>query len=221
MSPMSNVAISTIATTTTAKVTTGTTSTSTTAKVTTGTTSTTTTSTTTTAKATTGTTSTSSSTSSSTSTTGSIPGIHYINPGDNFTAIIAALLPGETAIFRAGTYYLTSKFSTTLNGDYGNPITIKGDDGAIVKLVRNNTLQNIWDLSGTFLNIQNLEFQGGSRGLRFGETQDCSYITVQNCKIHNTDSHAVTFNQDTRTYTQITFLNNQIYDLGTFHYLHR
>ena len=96
---------------------------------------------------------------------------------------------------------------------YSNTLT--GEAGKTVTLTRSNALQNLWDISGTYLVIKNLEFVGGSRGLRFGETQDCSDILVENIRIKHPESHAITMNQDGRSYARMTVRNVQVFDTGT------
>ena len=76
----------------------------------------------------------------------------------------------------------------------------------------------MWDLNGNYLIIKNLEFQGGSKGLRFGETQDCSNLIIDNLKIHDTATSAFTMNQEGRTYSNIVIRNTVVYNTGNVYF---
>jgi len=138
---------------------------------------------------------------------------YTVTPAQNWIATLQGLKAGDTLTFTAGTYTVTSKLSVSLAGTAAAPIVISGEDGAVIQ--RGNANQNIIDFgSGSYFTIQNLEFIGGSKGLRFGETGNVTNALLLGNKVHGTATTAITFNDVGKTYSNITLRSNEIYDTG-------
>ena len=88
-----------------------------------------------------------------------------------------------------------------------------GVAGTIVK--RNDASNNIWDFNGSNFIVKNIEFVGGSRGLRLGEQGNCANVLLQDLKVHETESTAVSFNDNGRDYNNITIRRVEVYNTGS------
>jgi uncharacterized protein (TIGR03382 family) len=132
---------------------------------------------------------------------------YTLDPTMNFAQVLTSLQPGDEAVFTAGTYVLTGRLGLTLAGTAAQPITLRGQPGAIVR--RNDATQNLIDFQvATFVTISGLEFVGGSRGLRFLSGND---VTVRDCSVHDTDSSAITTNDVGQTYARFHFVHNELH----------
>ncbi len=132
---------------------------------------------------------------------------YTLTPSMNWQQTLSSLGAGDEAVFTAGTYVLTGRLGLTLAGTATQPIIVRGEAGAVVR--RNDANQNLIDFDrATFVTISNLEFAGGSRGLRFAAGND---VTVRDCEIHDTDSSAITTNDSGQTYARFHFLHNQVH----------
>src|ERR1041385_8471170 len=52
-----------------------------------------------------------------------------IGPGDDLSAAIAALMPGDVLVLQGGTYSLTSKLTIGVSGTEAAPIVIRAKEG--------------------------------------------------------------------------------------------
>jgi uncharacterized protein (TIGR03382 family) len=133
--------------------------------------------------------------------------VFTLTPSMNWQQTLSSLKAGDEAVFSPGTYVLTGRLALTLPGTATQPITLRGQPGAIVR--RNDANQNLIDFErATFVTLSGLEFAGGSRGLRFMAGND---VTVRDCEVHDTDSSAITTNDSGQTYARFHFLHNQVH----------
>jgi hypothetical protein len=143
---------------------------------------------------------------------------HAYNSGQtalqNGTALrtaLNALTPGDEIVIAAGTYEFSSNFSLNLQGTAAAPIWITGQAGAIIYM--NTTGQNILNVGSSsqtrYVCFRNLEFTGGSHGIRF---YDCTQVWLNNCHIHGTGDAGISTNTVDTSYMHIT--RNEIHNTG-------
>lgn len=139
---------------------------------------------------------------------------YSVTPTNNWQTTLQGLKAGDTLTFTAGTYTATGKLAVTFAGTAAAPIIVQGLAGAVI--TRPNANQNLMDIqAGSYFTIQNLEFIGGSKGLRFGETGAITNAIIQGNSVHGTATTAITFNDVGKTYDKISILKNEIYDTGS------
>jgi hypothetical protein len=135
-----------------------------------------------------------------------------IGPADDFRTAMQSLHAGDTLILDTGTYNLTSYFELDLFGTASQPIIIESAAGQHPVVSYVGTSQNIININNsTFLTLDDIEFTGGSRGLRFDGGSD---ITVQNCIVHGTGANAIAANDTGQNYARFSFIHNEIYNTG-------
>lgn len=132
----------------------------------------------------------------------------------NWAALAAAmnaLTPGQKLVIGAGTYTKTNYFNLSCSGNSGAPIWIEAAAGATVVINHSGTSQNILNVgSGSpvrYLAIRNIEFTGGSHGIRF---YDCQNIWFDRNKVHGTGDAGISTNTNNTSFMYIT--RNEIYD---------
>ncbi|MBL8924464.1 MAG: right-handed parallel beta-helix repeat-containing protein [Myxococcaceae bacterium] len=144
-----------------------------------------------------------------------------IGPTANLSQELAALTPGDELVLRGGTYTLgTSQLAINRSGTAALPIVIRGKTGERAHITRPNQNQNIADISGRYLVFRDLEFSGGSAGLRF--LSNASFITIEGCNVHDTGDVAIRANDSGGTYDGFRILRNEVHhtnDTGEAMYL--
>ncbi|KAA0208780.1 hypothetical protein EDM80_15305 [bacterium] len=132
----------------------------------------------------------------------------------NWAALAAAmnaLTPGQKLVIGAGTYTKTNFYNLTCSGNATAPIWIEAAAGATVVINHSGTSQNILNVgSGSpvrYLAIRNIEFTGGSHGIRF---YDCQNIWFDRNKVHGTGDAGISTNTNNTSFMHIT--RNEIYD---------
>eukprot|EP01114_Cavostelium_apophysatum_P011276 TRINITY_DN2548_c0_g1_i2.p1 TRINITY_DN2548_c0_g1~~TRINITY_DN2548_c0_g1_i2.p1 ORF type:complete len:629 (+),score=131.01 TRINITY_DN2548_c0_g1_i2:51-1937(+) len=126
------------------------------------------------------------------------------------------LKPGDILQFAAGTYTVTSKLSVSWIGNITHPIIIEGEAGAQTTIYRPDANQNTIDIgTGSYFILQNLRFQGGSKGVRMGESGNIENAIFQNLEIFDTTTTAMSANDVGRTHTNVTIRHNEIHDTGS------
>jgi len=140
--------------------------------------------------------------------------VYVVSPSNSsiFT-IIQNLHPGDQLILTAGTFIFDQKVSFWLNGTAEAPIIIQGESGQHVVVVQEAN-QNIMDFQGTNFILKNIEFTGGSKGLRLGETGNVSNALFENLTIHDTQETAFSMNQNGLDYNNITIRYLEVYNTG-------
>ncbi len=142
-----------------------------------------------------------------------------IGPGADVEAEIALLNPGDELVLRGGMYTLPAgRFGINKNGTQALPIVIRSKAGETAHIHRPDAAENLVDITGTYLVFRNLEFSGGSAGLRF---ETASFITIEGCNIHDTGDVAIRAN-DTGLYDGFKILRNNVHhtnDTGEAMYL--
>ncbi|MBK7862838.1 MAG: right-handed parallel beta-helix repeat-containing protein [Archangiaceae bacterium] len=134
-----------------------------------------------------------------------------LTTADNDSAIAAklnGLMPGDEAIFHAGTYELSARLGLTLVGTQALPIRVHTDGGKVV-LHRAGVNQNIVDITNAeFVTLDGIEFSGGSLGVRFLAGHD---VVFSHCIIHGTQGTALTVNTPGQTYANFRISQNEMY----------
>lgn len=134
-----------------------------------------------------------------------------LGPGDDVETAINAQKPGDELVLRGGTYTLTDAWHLTVKGTEAMPIVVRAKDGEKPHLHRPANDQNIIDFDDVaYIELHDIEFSGGSAGLRFLKA---SYVTVQDCEVHDTADVAINANSG-GDYSHLRFLHNHIHDTG-------
>lgn len=108
-----------------------------------------------------------------------------IRPTDsNWLTTLRGLTAGQTLIVHEGTYTLTSKFATIWAGTAAAPITVLAAAGEGRPIFKQTTGQNIWNLGGSYFTVKGLEFTGGGRGIRLGESSSTFEIFSESRSIN-------------------------------------
>lgn len=96
-----------------------------------------------------------------------------IRPTDtnpSWQSVLTSLQAGDVVTVHEGTYTLTGRFAATWTGTETNPIVVQAASGEGRPKFVQTTGENIWNLNGAYFTVKGLEFTGGSRGLRLGES---------------------------------------------------
>jgi hypothetical protein len=134
-----------------------------------------------------------------------------VGPGDDVEAALNALQPGDELGLRGGTYTLTDAWHLTMVGTAQAPIRVRAYEADRPHLHRPATDQNIIDFDrAAYVEIDDLEFSGGSAGLRF---IDANFVTIRDCEIHDTADVALSANSGT-DYQGLQILHNHIHNTG-------
>ncbi|MBL8953273.1 MAG: right-handed parallel beta-helix repeat-containing protein [Myxococcaceae bacterium] len=143
-----------------------------------------------------------------------------IGPGMDVEAEVALLNPGDELVLRGGLYTLPAgRFGINKTATQAMPIVIRSKDGETAHIRRPNQAENLVDITGRYLVFRNLEFSGGSAGLRF---ENASFITIEGCNIHDTGDVAIRANDNGVTYDGFRILRNNVHhtnDTGEAMYL--
>lgn len=133
------------------------------------------------------------------------------SPGDDVETIINGLGPGDELELAGGVYEIANsdRFLITLRGSEAQPIAIRSRGGERAHFRRNGAAQNLWDLDVEHVLLQDLEFSGGSAGLRFLHAR---HVTIEGCEIHDTADVALRMNDGEQTYEENLILRNDIHD---------
>ncbi len=133
-----------------------------------------------------------------------------IGPGANVAMEVAALNPGDELVLRGGMYTLpTSRWLIDRNGTAQLPIVIRSKTGERAHLHRPDANQNLADISSRHLVFRELEFSGGSAGLRF--LGGASFITIEGCNLHETEDVAIRANDTGGSYEGFRILRNEVH----------
>ncbi len=146
--------------------------------------------------------------------------VYYYSPtnatNDAFYTRMNSLAAGDVMVFLAGTYTLGGRLGPSFAGTDAAKITIKGEDGKRVIFNRPNANQNIVDFTGSNFVIQNIEFTGGSKGIRLGTSgATVNNVLLYNLTIHDTAETAITCNDDSSVCNNLVVRNVEIYNTGT------
>lgn len=133
---------------------------------------------------------------------------YEIGPSANLGAEIAKLKAGDELILQGGTYTLTSKLTIGVSGSAGAPIVIRSKDGETAHITRDAS-QNVINVEkAQYVILRGLEVSAGSHGIRL---LDSSFITVEDCHIHDTGDVALSANVPASKYQGLTIRHNHIH----------
>src|SRR6185503_17586651 len=83
-------------------------------------------------------------------------------------------------------------------------------DGEVPVITRPDANQNTINvMNASYLVLKGLEVTGGSHGIRLDNS---SFITIEECHIHDTDDVALSANIPTSKYEGLKILRNHIHD---------
>ena len=136
-----------------------------------------------------------------------------IFPGDSFENAVENLNPGDVLIVHEGTYIDTGRVSVSVKGTVDTPVIIKGADHENPPLItRSGAVQNTINVEGaSYLTIKGLEITGnGGDGINLNSNP--SYITIEDCVIHEVDV-GVNFRSSMQ---HITVRRTHIYHTGIY-----
>ncbi|MCB9605850.1 MAG: right-handed parallel beta-helix repeat-containing protein [Polyangiaceae bacterium] len=134
-----------------------------------------------------------------------------IGPSDDLDAAIKALAPGDELVLQGGTYTLNFRLGITLNGTAAMPIVIRAKDGE-TPIITRDAAQNVVNIeNSSYVTLQGLEISGGSHGIRI---DDSDFITIEDCRVHDTGDVAISANLPGSTYEGLRFIHNHIHDTG-------
>lgn len=131
-----------------------------------------------------------------------------VQPGDDFEAIVANAQPGDEIIFAAGDYVTTGYWGVNLQGTAAAPIVVRAAAGETVTLVGNPS-QNTIDISGSYYTFAGFRVQGGSHGVRVGNS---SHASFEDLEIFATGDVGLSCNRPGETYEDITIRRVHVHD---------
>jgi MYXO-CTERM domain-containing protein len=135
--------------------------------------------------------------------------VYEITPADDLEASIAALVPGDELVLGGGTYTLNGFFEIGVSGADGQPIVIRNKEGE-TPVITQQAAQNIVNVAGAYITLRGLEFTAGDRGIRIQN----SYVTVEDCHVHDTGANAISANDGGVDYAGIVLRRNHIHHTG-------
>lgn len=136
--------------------------------------------------------------------------VYEIGPADDLVGAIAALVPGDELVLAGGSYVLSGYFEIAVAGTAGQPIVIRAKDGE-TPVIEQQAVQNIVNILGSYVTLRGLELKGGDRGIRI---QGASYVTIEDCHVHDTAANAIAANDVGVDYAGIILRHNHIHDTG-------
>ncbi len=131
-------------------------------------------------------------------------------PTDDLKAVLDGAQPGDEVIIHAGTYGPFGFTDFQWNGTEADPIIIRANDGDAV-VIMGDASQNTWNISGSYYEVRDLEFVGGSHGIRLASS---AHATFENLTIHGVDDVGISCNRPGETYEDVTIRRVEIYDTG-------
>lgn len=134
-----------------------------------------------------------------------------IGPADDLQQAVDALTPSDELVLHGGTYTLTSRFSIAVSGTAQAPIVIRAKDGETPILTRDAS-QNTVNVDGAaYVVFRGIEIDGGSHGIRM---DGASYITIEDCHVHDTADVAISANVPGSDYQGLVIRHNHLHDTG-------
>ncbi|MEM1034267.1 MAG: right-handed parallel beta-helix repeat-containing protein [Myxococcota bacterium] len=132
-----------------------------------------------------------------------------IGPADDLYAALSALSPGDELILQGGDYVLGPKLIISLVGTEMAPIVIRSKDGEVAHLTRNDASQNTINIEdAAHVALYGIEVSKGSHGIRI---RNSSFITIEDCEVHDTNDVAISANFSGSVYEGLRFVGNHIH----------
>ncbi len=132
-----------------------------------------------------------------------------IGPADDLIAAVNNLKAGDELVLQGGTYNLSPKFTIGVSGTAQAPIMIRAKDGEVPVITRPDANQNTINIeNNAYLILKGIEVKGGSHGIRLN---NASFITIENCHIHDTDDVGLSANVPNSKYEGLRLLRNHIH----------
>jgi hypothetical protein len=131
-----------------------------------------------------------------------------VNPGDDFETIVQNAQPGDEIVFHAGEYTTTGYWGVNLQGTVDMPIVVHAAPGETVTIFGDPS-QNTIDISGTYYTFAGFRIQGGSHGVRVGNS---SHAVFEDLEISQTADVGLSCNRPGETYEDITIRRVHVHD---------
>jgi len=133
---------------------------------------------------------------------------YEVGPSANLGQEIAKLKAGDELVLQGGTYTLTSKLTIGVSGTAALPIVIRSKDGETAHITRDAS-QNVINVENAqYVVLRRLEVSKGSHGIRMLAS---SFITVEDCHIHDTADVALSANVGGSKYQGLIIRRNHIH----------
>lgn len=133
---------------------------------------------------------------------------YEVGPSANLGQEIAKLKAGDELVLQGGTYTLTSKLTIGVSGTAASPIVIRSKDGETAHITRDAS-QNVINVENAqYVVLRRLEVSKGSHGIRMLAS---SFITVEDCHIHDTADVALSANVGGSKYQGLIIRRNHIH----------
>lgn len=133
---------------------------------------------------------------------------YEIGPSANLGQEIAKLKAGDELVLQGGTYTLTSKLTIGVSGTAALPIVIRSKDGETAHITRDAS-QNVINVENAqYVVLRRLEVSKGSHGIRMLAS---SFITIEDCHIHDTADVALSANVGGSKYQGLIIRRNHIH----------
>ncbi len=134
---------------------------------------------------------------------------HILYPGDDLSQAFENAVPGDTILLHEGRYegHIVSENSGTEEA----PIVLMGyGKGEARPLIQDlNPAHNLWEIKGSNLVFEYLEFHGIGYGIRLGEVDGtCTNVIIKNCVFTENGDGDISANFKRCTYKNIRVLNN-------------
>ncbi|MEO0424305.1 MAG: right-handed parallel beta-helix repeat-containing protein [Pseudomonadota bacterium] len=138
-----------------------------------------------------------------------------VSPGENVREAFAEAMASSCSVhLLAGEHVITARLGVELNGTAQDPAVISGEGSATTHLHRPNRQQNIIDLSGNHVDVRDLTFTGGDRGIRLERSSTA--VRFERIVVHGTGDAAFTANTPGATYRDIVIRGSEFYDTNGF-----
>lgn len=148
-------------------------------------------------------------------------GNNALQPGDFFCLIVvgrsvlngvAGTRAGDQVHLGGGTYSVSGLWNVALNGNANNYIVIRSAPGQKAIINRPGVDQNIMDVVATYTYWYDLEFSGGSAGIRV--RGDSHHNTWDKINVHDTEDVLFRANDSGSTVHDNVIMNSELHHSG-------
>jgi hypothetical protein len=138
-----------------------------------------------------------------------------IRPTDsNWISVVTGLQAGDVLTVHEGTYTTSGYFGATWVGTEANPIVMQGASGEARPVFHQTSGQNIMNINGEYFLVKGIDFTGGSRGVRLGDSRDTSHAVFDSISIRDLTDNAFNANDAGRVYENITLRYSEFSGTG-------
>ena len=136
--------------------------------------------------------------------------VFNVSPGDDIQLVVSGAMPGDEIVFAGGSYVVSSDIFVGVSGTAVAPIVIRAADGEVPVLLNPGASFGwLFTVAGTHLVFRGLELTGGDTA--FILTPTASFITIEDCYIHDMDDVAIDASSASGNHEGIRILRNEIF----------